>query len=134
MWRRFGVILATFAFWGACSGTTPGEKNGSGDDVRGADSGIAEGCVPNCEGLECGADGCGGSCGECDEGVLCAEGICTPPPCTPDEPCDDGDSCTYDDACEDGVCGGTPYACDDEKVCTTDSCDGLGDWVSNRGS
>jgi len=36
---------------------------------------------PDCEGKVCGDDGCGGSCGECAEGLFCAGGICveTPP-------------------------------------------------------
>jgi hypothetical protein len=28
-------------------------------------------CTPDCDGKECGADGCGGKCGECDEGSSC---------------------------------------------------------------
>ncbi len=34
-------------------------------------------CVPSCEGLDCGDDGCGGSCGGCAEGQRCnAGGLC----------------------------------------------------------
>jgi len=34
-------------------------------------------CVPDCEGKECGDDGCGGSCGTCAVGCVCsAEGQC----------------------------------------------------------
>lgn len=39
----------------------------------------AEGCacVPNCEGLTCGDDGCGGSCGTCNDDLLChLDGVC----------------------------------------------------------
>lgn len=28
-------------------------------------------CLPDCEGKDCGSDGCGGTCGECMEGQLC---------------------------------------------------------------
>ena len=36
-------------------------------------------CAPDCPGPECGDDGCGGSCGFCDEGMLCAPaGQCVP--------------------------------------------------------
>ncbi|MFH1531465.1 MAG: hypothetical protein ABIK09_12125 [Pseudomonadota bacterium] len=28
-------------------------------------------CLPSCDGKGCGDDGCGGSCGECDEGFIC---------------------------------------------------------------
>lgn len=31
----------------------------------------SEQCTPNCEGKECGDDGCGGTCGECPPGVDC---------------------------------------------------------------
>jgi agmatine/peptidylarginine deiminase len=33
-------------------------------------------CEPQCEGRSCGADGCGGSCGACDEAAICVEGVC----------------------------------------------------------
>ena len=34
-------------------------------------------CVPDCAGKDCGDNGCGGSCGECDQGVAtCSEGEC----------------------------------------------------------
>lgn len=33
-------------------------------------------CAPQCEGRECGEDGCGGSCGSCAEGQSCKEGKC----------------------------------------------------------
>jgi hypothetical protein len=33
-------------------------------------------CVPDCEGKECGDDGCGGSCGECDDFVPCTVDSC----------------------------------------------------------
>jgi hypothetical protein len=31
----------------------------------------AKGCCPDCAGAMCGSDGCGGSCGYCDEGEVC---------------------------------------------------------------
>ena len=38
-------------------------------------------CVPQCAGLECGADGCGGSCGECEGEAVCVPetGLCVGP-------------------------------------------------------
>jgi len=39
-------------------------------------SGQTNFCVPNCENLECGDDGCGEVCGICGEGSLCSVGIC----------------------------------------------------------
>jgi hypothetical protein len=40
-------------------------------------------CLPQCDGLECGPDGCGGSCGSCDWDEECESGECVPdePPC-----------------------------------------------------
>ena len=35
-------------------------------------------CVPNCSGKECGADGCGGQCGACNDSWSCEVGTCTP--------------------------------------------------------
>ena len=33
-------------------------------------------CIPNCDGKECGSDGCDGSCGFCMENEICAQNIC----------------------------------------------------------
>ncbi|MDP6946358.1 MAG: hypothetical protein QF464_19575, partial [Myxococcota bacterium] len=42
-------------------------------------------CAPACEGLECGDDGCGGVCGECDTNTVCTDdGLCA---------AQDGNSC-----------------------------------------
>jgi hypothetical protein len=35
-----------------------------------------EECIPNCEGKECGSDGCQGDCGQCLEGGVCEGNIC----------------------------------------------------------
>ncbi len=45
-------------------------------------------CIPACGDLECGDDGCGGSCGACGEGASCMEGQCI---MLPDA--GDGDTC-----------------------------------------
>ena len=34
-------------------------------------------CIPQCDGLECGDDGCNGVCGECQDGENCLDGTCT---------------------------------------------------------
>jgi hypothetical protein len=40
---------------------------------------VGETCVPNCDGRECGPDGCGGLCGCCAASDLCdASGACNP--------------------------------------------------------
>ena len=45
---------------------------------------LEEGCDPDCEGKECGLDGCGGSCCTCPDGYHCSDGICVweGSPCT----------------------------------------------------
>ena len=47
-------------------------------------------CVPECEGKQCGSDGCGGSCGECGEGETCFFVVCLP------TQCDDGNETDWD--------------------------------------
>ncbi len=34
-------------------------------------------CIPACQGKDCGDDGCGGVCGECQGGEDCLDGVCT---------------------------------------------------------
>ena len=102
------VTLSAVSFAWSCSGGTGGNADVV-DAIAGSDSvvlaevkpadgpGAGDGaCKPGCEGKECGDDGCGGSCGECVEGVTCCEGVC----CTPD--CE-GKTCG-DDGCG-GSCG-----------------------------
>lgn len=82
----------------------------------------------------------------CTQGEACAEGACTgvndcddENPCTEDTcdadggclntpaegaTCDDGDACTGQDLCDaDAFCSGEALNCDDENVCTLDTCD-----------
>ncbi len=84
-------------------------------------------CKPNCQGKECGPDGCGGLCGECPESTdpcskpTCMTGKCSAKPA--EGPCDDGDLCTTDDHCTGGTCIGDEAGCNDDNPCTADSCD-----------
>jgi len=48
-------------------GSSGGSSGGGGDDG---------GCVPNCDGKQCGSDECGGSCGGCGVGEECIQGLC----------------------------------------------------------
>ncbi len=67
--------IGTFCGDGSCNG-----DEDCGDCI--ADCGTC--CTPDCAGKECGNDGCGGSCGDCDilypgEGRVCnAAGACVP--------------------------------------------------------
>jgi cysteine-rich repeat protein len=68
-------------------------------------------CEPVCAGKLCGPDQCGGFCGTCGAGEVCAGGACIVP-CVPD--CD-GKDCG-DDGCGD-VCG----TCTAPAICTADA-------------
>ena len=52
-----------------------GYHPGSVEDIGGEDE---DPCIPDCDGRECGADGCEGSCGECSEDQFCNHtvGLC----------------------------------------------------------
>jgi formylglycine-generating enzyme len=73
--------------------------------------GILGECNPKCKHLVCGPDGCGGTCGECEEGFLCSP---------------DGKECLGPCGCEERVCGydlcGTTFCggCDDTQYCDND--------------
>jgi len=91
---------------------------------------------------ECNDGTCGGTSYTCED-----NNVCTTNECTGDGGCnylagnnggvcDDSDPCTYDDECNGGTCAGTNYTCEDNNVCTTNECDGLGDCnytVGNEG-
>ena len=70
-------------------------------------------CTPACEGKACGDDGCGGSCGTCDEGEACTgEGTCASV-CIPD--------CSAA-TCGDDGCGGSCGECGADETCTEGAC------------
>ncbi len=77
-------------------------------------------CVPACDGKACGSDGCGGSCGSCEDDQSCTlQGQCV---CQPD--CA-GKQCG-DDGCG-GSCGscGVGTECSPEATCVcVPACDG----------
>ena len=67
-------------------------------------------CAPDCAGMECGDDGCGGACGNCPPGDACIGGACE---CVPDCMVDE-----YISECgtSDG-CGGSCGECGEDEVC-----------------
>jgi len=77
-----------------------------------ADGEVDVECIPDCDGKECGDNGCGGECGECQgEQEGCVGGVCVCLPICEEKECgDDG-------------CGGSCGECDDGNPCTDDSCD-----------
>ncbi|HAN31891.1 MAG TPA: hypothetical protein DCQ06_09870, partial [Myxococcales bacterium] len=97
--------------------------------------------LPNCV-TETGGEICDGKDNDCDgqtDELSCDDdNACTLDTCDPsaqesdkcsyetlkDTICSDGDPCTAGDTCKAGQCSaGTPKNCDDDSVCTQDSCD-----------
>ena len=84
-------------------------------------------CYPDCFGKMCGDDGCGGSCGDCDDDNVCTTDscnaglyVCGHAPvddcCLAAEDCVDGESCTID-ACIDNACDYTYICCESHEDC-----------------
>ena len=83
-------------------------------------------------------DVCGdGMCSEGKEKNCTAPGACYTAACDPvsgkcvtdyvtaNLPCDDGNACSVKDGCDQGKCKGTAVVCDDNNLCTDDSCDAV---------
>lgn len=69
-------------------------------------------CKPDCDGRDCGPDGCGGWCGTCDPGAeYCDGGKCI---CQP--------NCGDYNQCEQDGCGGSCGECGPGLVCTKGTC------------
>jgi len=69
------------------------------------------GCDPQCDGLECGDDGCGGYCGACESGHECQTGECVQVSCqnncgqiSANSDCDCDFQCWQNGTCCDDVC------------------------------
>jgi hypothetical protein len=79
-------------------------------------------CPTQCDGKECGPDGCGGLCGVCTGGAVCLKGACVFD-CT--APCDDGIACTVDLCTPETGCVSTPddSLCPGGSVCDKKACD-----------
>ncbi len=116
-----------------------------GKDV-GEDTPQGPWCTPNCDGRECGLDGCGGICGECAPNQECSrDGACIErclPLCEGRSCGDDGcggacgtcpepwvcwlSSCCMprceDRTCGDDGCGGTCGACSGGEICINHHC------------
>ena len=117
---------------------------GTGDpDYGGTPGGGDEGngCTPNCDGLDCGDDGCFGSCGDCGVGYTCADNqSCVNDSCVDEDPlvtCSGLECGTLFNNCgNDVTCGNctelhneswvcSDYQCVYEPACT-DNCSTLG--------
>ena len=65
-WSADTISAPDYSSWADSGASIPG----SGYTVN------PDGCVPACEGRQCGPDGCGGSCGWCSAQGSCQEGVC----------------------------------------------------------
>jgi len=81
----------------ASTDTTTKDVVADAADAVGDDSGGLQdtSCIPVCDDLECGGDGCDGICGECSQGEICQKGLCVSdgqcqPPCGDYEYCEEG--------------------------------------------
>jgi hypothetical protein len=122
-------ILAFIVLLAACSGSSG--EDGLEDTQSFTDSTAEVGvdlaaedvlCVPDCEGKECGSDGCGGQCASCNPGVACIMNTCA---CTPE--CE-GRECGIDGCggfC--GHCTGPDGAQDDTLCLPTGLCSTCGE-------
>ena len=90
------------------------------------------GCTPSCEQKICGDNGCGGSCGTCGTGQVCAAGRCVSScpggqkvcagNCIPSNQCCTGSDCPADQVCFNGSCdpclpNNTNQACVSSQQC-----------------
>jgi hypothetical protein len=64
-----------YLWWGV-KGVKEGEAKPYSGCLKKAEEVFTCGCVPDCEGKECGDNGCGDSCGSCGDDEICNEGLC----------------------------------------------------------
>ena len=88
-------------------------------------------CTPQCDGKQCGPDGCGGEClpgciyrAECSQDGQCTQcpadypQMCAPNGCWSAEvPCDTVGSCSLEDGCWGCLDEGQSYCCDGIYIC-----------------
>ena len=98
----FGLIILAVVSLSACIENRSVLLSGTPDQKT--DTEVL--CEPQCDGKDCGDDGCGGICGLCATDGFCCVDTC----------------CPMGSSCNDGACGCVPD-CDD-RVCGGDGCDG----------
>ena len=106
--------------------------DGTLSDIQ--DIGPVDICEPQCNGIECGDDGCGGECGTCPVAAPnCVDGLCQiqcEPDCDGKECGEDGCGGNCGDCpgavplCVEGLCQADCVADCDGKECGDDGCDG----------
>jgi hypothetical protein len=104
------AVLASVVFLGACTQ----QQLEQCDLSRSPMCMAMVGCVPQCDGRQCGDDGCGGVCGTCEQFSLCsADGQC--------EVCDQSQLC-LDKQCGPDGCGRLCGLCPDDSFCQDGAC------------
>jgi len=125
--RALWITLSLLLLVGACVEAGPSAQGPDStllvalNAVDSSGGSYRESVAPQCDcyDKECGPDGCGGVCGECQDGWSCTlDGACIE--CTPD--CE-GKECG-DNGCE-GLCGSCPY----KKYCEEFLCAEKGDFA-----
>jgi len=116
-WKNVGVGLEDGSYTYLVNAR---DVDGSvGTKSRVVNIGVAPlGCALNCDGKECGSDGCGGNCGDCDDGNSCTVDICDNGRCT-----NKFINCPGGGKCEEGVCKRIPC----KKNCNGKFIDGFVD-------
>jgi hypothetical protein len=127
----------------SCSGGSC--KGGTDVDCNDANPCTADSCSPangcvyqlltsacddgdNCTGPDlCKLGECVGQALDCDDNNPCTDELCQPGVgcvfTNNQAACDDGNQCTLNDTCNAGTCQGGPLLnCNDDNVCTTDTC------------
>ena len=115
----------------AGSGPAPGGEN-CAEAGKGCVNGKCITCTADCFGKDCGNDGCGGSCGGCDDDYPCTEDVCVNSVfscthtqiqgcCANDGECQIENSC-FEATCENLECVYVPMECDDADDCSKDFC------------
>ena len=100
------------------SGSSGGGGGGGGSSSSSSSGSSSGGCTPDCAGKECGDDGCGGSCGECNSTSYCEAGLCISlPACT-----DDANCTSLSGVCGVGKCNLTSEECYTEFNSSADLC------------
>lgn len=114
----FPVMLASALLFASCvEKKDPPLPPDVTEDYQDAADLASDVCVPDCEGKECGADGCGSVCGSCEALEQCLElpGLCECLHLSCGEGCcEEGQGCSDGDCCNPG--------CQDDWECGPDAC------------